>query len=111
MRRFNMQVAEVEMPEVERAKIDVPCVITETAPAISVIIPCRNESKWILRVLEDLAQQTVAEKFEVLIADGDSDDGTLALLEQYQATALLPFDLILLPNHQRTIPCALNMLV
>jgi succinoglycan biosynthesis protein ExoA len=106
-----MQVAEVEMPEVERAKADIPCVTTETAPAISVIIPCRNEAKWILRVLEDLAQQTIKEKFEVLIADGESDDGTWLLLEQFQSTTVLPYELVLLHNQQRTIPCALNLLV
>jgi succinoglycan biosynthesis protein ExoA len=105
-----MHVAEIEAFQVERAE-GAACVIAETVPKISVIIPCRNESKWILRVLEDLAQQTIQDKFEVLIADGDSDDGTWSLLENYQATTSLPFELVLLRNHQRTIPCALNLLV
>jgi cellulose synthase/poly-beta-1,6-N-acetylglucosamine synthase-like glycosyltransferase len=106
-----MHVAEVEPAHVEAAPASTPFVLATTAPKISVIIPCRNESKWILRVLEDLAQQTIVGKFEVLIADGDSDDGTWTILQQFQATAVPPFELILLRNHQRTIPCALNLLV
>jgi succinoglycan biosynthesis protein ExoA len=82
-----------------------------TAPEISVVIPCRNESNWVLRVLEDLAQQRVAEKFEVLVADGESEDGTWEILQDFKATSKLPFELVLLRNHRVAIPNALNLLV
>jgi succinoglycan biosynthesis protein ExoA len=82
-----------------------------TMPEISVVIPCRNEATWVLRVLEDLAEQCVAEKFEVLVADGESEDGTWEILQDFKNTARLPYDLAILRNPKRAIPNALNLLV
>jgi succinoglycan biosynthesis protein ExoA len=105
-----MHAAKIE----PQAAVDLPgsaecCAVT--APEISVIIPCLNEANWVLRVLEDLAAQRVLEKFEVIVADGESEDGTWKILQDFKTTATLPYELVLLRNPQRAIPNALNLLV
>ncbi len=47
---------------------------------LSVVIPCKNEVTTIEEVLRDLADQSLAEPFEVVVADGFSDDGTREVL-------------------------------
>lgn len=52
---------------------------------ISVIIPVRNEAGNIISLLKDLEkQQYPKDKFEVIVADDDSTDNTIALLQQFQ---------------------------
>ncbi len=52
---------------------------------ISVIIPVRNEAKNILFLLQDLEKQTLSrERFEVIIADDDSTDDTLNIVQEFQ---------------------------
>ena len=54
-----------------------------TYPMISVVIPVRNEEKHIGKVLGDLIEQDYPpNRFEILIADGNSCDGTLRVVEQ-----------------------------
>ena len=51
----------------------------------SVIIPVRNEAKNILFLLQDLDKQTFPkELFEVIIADDDSTDETLEIVQKFQ---------------------------
>ncbi len=53
--------------------------------AVSLIIPVRNEAKNILFLLQDLEKQTLSrERFEVIIADDDSTDGTLDIVQEFQ---------------------------
>lgn len=50
-------------------------------PRVSVVVPCRNEVRHIEPFLEGLAEQLpVVGGFEVIIADGMSDDGTRDVL-------------------------------
>src|SRR5437867_509910 len=50
-------------------------------PAISIIIPCRNEKNHIETCLRSiLAQEPPTGDFEIIIADGMSDDGTRDIL-------------------------------
>ena len=52
---------------------------------ISVIIPVRNEAKNILYLLQDLEKQTYSKhKFEVIVADDDSTDDTLKIVQEFQ---------------------------
>lgn len=54
-----------------------------TWPRVTVIIPVRNERERILRCLDQiLAQSYPKDRLEVLIVDGDSDDGTRELLDR-----------------------------
>jgi glycosyltransferase involved in cell wall biosynthesis len=49
---------------------------------ISVIIPALNEEKYIGRCLESLANQSLKEKFEVVIIDNNSKDKTCEIIEK-----------------------------
>jgi succinoglycan biosynthesis protein ExoA len=54
-------------------------------PFISVIVPVRNEAAFIRRTLEQLLGQNYArDRFEVLVADGHSSDGTADVVRQMQ---------------------------
>ncbi len=81
-----------------------------SAPAVSVIIACRNEVRTITQVLRDLEAQTFPDGFEVVIADGMSDDGTRELLQELVRTRW-KFDLHVIDNPARIIPSALNRAV
>lgn len=50
---------------------------------ISVIIPVRNEEKYIKYLLENLKDQTYS-NFEVIVVDDDSTDDTLKILEEFR---------------------------
>src|SRR5687768_15128787 len=72
---------------------------TAALPMISVIVPVRNEGRFIAGTLEQLlAQDYPAERFEVLVADGDSTDDTRAIVT---ACASRHANLRLLDNPKR----------
>ena len=55
-----------------------------TLPLISILIPCRNEKKYIRGCLNSILQQDYPkEKMEVLVMDGISEDGTRKIIEDY----------------------------
>ena len=57
---------------------------------ISVIIPVRNEAENILFLLQDLEKQTYPKhKFEVIIADDDSTDDTVKIVQEFQKTTTI----------------------
>ena len=75
-------------------------------PLVSVIVPCRNEREHIAVFLDSaLAQHEPDGGFEVLIADGMSDDGTRDILERYAAADAR---VRIIDNPDRITPCALN---
>lgn len=82
-----------------------------TKKLVSVIIPCRNEANTIASVLNDLANQKLKDPYEVIVADGYSDDETWNVLQDYERTGSYPYDLILLRNSSRGISQALNLMV
>jgi GT2 family glycosyltransferase len=48
-----------------------------SSPELSVIVPVRNGAESLTRLLESLARQTLAsDRFEVIVVDNDSSDGT-----------------------------------
>jgi FlaA1/EpsC-like NDP-sugar epimerase/lipopolysaccharide/colanic/teichoic acid biosynthesis glycosyltransferase/glycosyltransferase involved in cell wall biosynthesis len=52
-------------------------------PFVSVVIPCRNEARHIEAMLASvLAQDYPSHRLEVIVADGLSEDGTRAILEE-----------------------------
>ena len=79
------------------------------SPTVSVVIPCYNEENTISLLLESLAEQTYpADQFEVVIADGMSEDRTrieiAVFTENHPDLTVRVVD-----NRKRTIPAALNV--
>ena len=77
-------------------------------PSVSVVIPCFNEERFIGKVLDNLAQQYEAERFEILIVDGMSQDHTRDVVSQF-AAAHPNLNLRIVDNPKRNIPTALNL--
>jgi hypothetical protein len=57
--------------------------LVASALDISVIIPTWNEEKYLTRCLRSLTQQSGRKPLELIVVDGGSTDGTLALAEKY----------------------------
>jgi succinoglycan biosynthesis protein ExoA len=75
-------------------------------PYVSVLIPCRNEAVFLAACLDSiLAGDYPADRMEVLVADGMSEDGTREIIGEY---ALRDTRVRLLDNPRRTTPAALN---
>jgi glycosyltransferase involved in cell wall biosynthesis len=76
-------------------------------PTVSVILPVRNEASFIDRaLLSVLAQDYPADRVEILVADGDSTDGTQAIVRDIARRA--PGRLRLIDNPDRIVPTGLN---
>ena len=75
-------------------------------PAISVVIPCRNEELSIVACLESvLGQAEPPGGFEVLVVDGMSEDGTREIVGRY---AKLSPRVRMIDNPARITPFAMN---
>ncbi|HUT04548.1 MAG TPA: glycosyltransferase family 2 protein [bacterium] len=76
-------------------------------PLVSVIVPIRNEARTIRRCLEAiLAQDYPAERYEVIVVDGMSDDGTRQIVQQFcNADGRVK----MLDNPARIVPHAMNI--
>jgi len=80
--------------------------IQDNVPSISIIIPCRNERKFIGVCLNSvIANEYPKEKVEVLVVDGMSDDRTREVIETY--TRRYPF-IRLLINRKKITAAGLN---
>jgi cellulose synthase/poly-beta-1,6-N-acetylglucosamine synthase-like glycosyltransferase len=76
-------------------------------PLVTVLVPCRNEARYITGCLESiLASSYPADRLEVLVLDGMSDDGTQAAVE---AVARRAATVRLVPNPGRVVPTGLNL--
>ena len=81
----------------------------EAALYVSVILPVRNESRFIERILEQLVSQNYdRDKFEIIVVDGESTDGTPALVEKFAAAYE---NVRLLANPKRLSSAARNIAV
>ena len=79
---------------------------SESLPFVSVVMPIRNEAGFIAQTLEGLlAQDYPADRMEILVADGMSDDHTRAILAEYvrQHPHVKMVD-----NPGRIVSCGLN---
>lgn len=76
-------------------------------PMVTVIAPCRNEAEFIERAIKSILNNDYpAEKMEILVADGMSDDGTREIV---QKMAKKDERIRLLDNPQRIVPSAMNI--
>ena len=74
---------------------------------ISVIVPCRNEEKYIVDFIESVIENNYPKEYlELFLIDGKSIDATMSILEKYKNN----FDFIkTLTNENKTVPYALNL--
>ena len=78
---------------------------------VSVIIPCYNEEGTIEELLSAILAQTYpVDRLEVIIADGLSTDRTRERISRFKDSHPQLY-LIVVENHQRTIPAALNQAI
>ena len=74
---------------------------------VSIIIPCRNEEKFIGKCLDSVIDNDYSkDKLEVLVMDGMSEDKTRKIIQQY--IEKYPF-IKILDNPKKITPCALNI--
>jgi glycosyltransferase involved in cell wall biosynthesis len=76
-------------------------------PMVSIIIPCRNEMRFISSCLDSVLNNGFPlERLEILVVDGMSDDGTKEIIQEYAAR----YGLIrLLDNPYKVTPYAINI--
>ena len=76
-------------------------------PKVSVIIPCLNEAKFIGGCLDSvLSGEFPPRDMEILVVDGNSDDGTQRIIDEY---AVRHGNVRRLLNARRNTPSALNI--
>ncbi len=79
----------------------------ENKPFVSVIVPCRNESKFIEKCLDSIiAQDYPKDKLEILVMDGMSEDGTREIIKNYSDKYSF---IKLLDNPKKFAPSAMNI--
>ncbi|MEX2246305.1 MAG: glycosyltransferase family 2 protein [Dehalococcoidia bacterium] len=77
-------------------------------PFVSIIVPVRNEARYIERCLYALARQDYPrDRFEVIVVDGMSDDETPQIIARFAAESTL--DLHMLRNPDRSTAPGLNL--
>ncbi|MGE5725690.1 MAG: glycosyltransferase family 2 protein [Acidobacteriota bacterium] len=81
--------------------------VGENWPLVSVIIPCRNEVRFIASCLQSVLDNGFPlDRLEILVLDGMSDDGTRELVRNYAAQHSF---IRLVDNPDRVTPYALNL--
>jgi len=94
---------------VQRTDLEVSSKVTEPEgpKSVAIIIPCRNEEKYIKRCLDSLIANDYDKQFlEIVIVDGRSTDRTREIVEQY----CQKHDFIRILDNKLTIkPAALNL--
>lgn len=75
-------------------------------PFVSVIVPCRNEARFLGACLDSVLRSDYpASRMEVLVADGFSQDGSQAVIDRFAAQ---DSRVQRIENPQRITPAALN---
>ena len=78
-------------------------------PQVTIVVPCRNEERYLVECLDSiLSCDYPADRLEVLVVDGMSDDGTRALLGEYAARHAV---VRMIDNPRRITPVALNLAI
>ena len=72
---------------------------------ISFILPIRNEKSFINKTLQSIFSQTIDEDFEIIVADGNSSDGTREILKNLQINNP---NIILIDNPEKIVSTGFN---
>ncbi|MEE8566554.1 MAG: glycosyltransferase family 2 protein [Candidatus Bipolaricaulota bacterium] len=76
-------------------------------PCVTIVIPCRNEEKFIGRCLDSIvANDYPQDKLEVFVLDGRSEDSTRQILQSYEDAHEY---ITVLDNPKQTTPYAFNI--
>jgi glycosyltransferase involved in cell wall biosynthesis len=76
-------------------------------PAISVIVPMRNEARTISSCLDSLLTQTIpCSEYEIIVVDGMSDDGSAGIVRRLQDKSP---NLRVFKNPSRTMSAGMNI--
>ena len=79
----------------------------ENSPFVSIVIPCRNEEKFIGKCLDSIiGNHFPQDRLEVLVVDGMSDDGTQDVISEYTCKYSCIKRLV---NPDRITPRAMNI--
>ena len=80
-------------------------------PYVSVIIPARNEERYIIKCLNSLLSQDYAkDKLEVLVVDGMSQDSTVQKINDFLETRREGACCVkVIHNPRKIVPCGLNI--
>jgi glycosyltransferase involved in cell wall biosynthesis len=83
--------------------------VADRLPYVTVVLPVRNEATHIAACLGAvLAQDYPAERFEVLVLDGRSEDATRTIVQELAARHP-GIRVQVLDNPGRIVPCAMNL--
>ncbi|MCA1565480.1 MAG: glycosyltransferase family 2 protein [Acidobacteria bacterium] len=77
-------------------------------PFVSVVIPCFNEERYIVKVLERLCGQYAPARSEIIVVDGRSTDATRERVAEFTRT-YPNVRVRLLDNPARNIPAGVNL--
>ena len=87
----------------------IPETTPTSLPTVTVIMPIRNEAVYIEQTVRTLqVQDYPADRLEILLVDGMSDDGTREILARLLA-GNPDFNATMLDNPQQIVPTALNI--
>ena len=75
-----------------------------TNPNVSIIIPCRNEEKYISKCVNSILNQDYTGEIEVLVVDGMSDDKTREIVQNFNNPKVRLID-----NPHQFTPHAMNI--
>ena len=81
----------------------------KTLPFVSILLPVRNEARYIVQCLKAVADQDYpSERMEVLAVDGASDDGTYEMLQEWASQGSNRY---VFQNPRKIVPVGLNILI
>jgi glycosyltransferase involved in cell wall biosynthesis len=81
--------------------------VSDSQPLVTVIVPCRNEGRWIGACLQSIIDNDYPrDRLEVLVVDGMSSDETRQVIGSFAAKYPL---VRLVSNEKRITPAAMNL--
>lgn len=75
-------------------------------PIVTIVMPCRNEEKYISRAIDSLIDDYVMQNAEILIIDGISTDNTSRIIDEYIQKH---YPIRLIPNQNKLQCFAMNL--
>jgi succinoglycan biosynthesis protein ExoA len=90
--------------------LKISMIIPSTSPFVSIIMPVRNEREFIVDTLTSILCGTYpANKTEIILADGMSEDGTQSVVQEFAARSSVQIRLI--ENPEKIVSTGLNRAV